>query len=118
MRIIDNITKIASSKGISQAFICEKLGKRRNYLFNLKTQNKNPSDDQMGIIANVLNVTVEELTGRTDDPTPEKEKSPSNDGLSENEKVMLQMFRTVPEDRQTELLSLIESALKISGLLQ
>ena len=48
----------------------------------------------------------------------QKEKSPSNDGLSENEKVMLQLFRTVPEDRQTELLSLIESALKMNGLLQ
>ena len=93
MCIIDNITKIASSKGISQAFICEKLGKRRNYLFNLKTQNKNPSDDQMGIIANVLNVTVEELTGRTDDPTPEKEKSPSNDGLANDEALIVQLYR-------------------------
>lgn len=51
-------------------------------------------------------------------PGIDNKKSPSNDGLSENEKVMLQMFRTVPEDRQDELLSLIESALKMNGLLQ
>lgn len=77
MCIIDNITKIANSKGISQAFICEKLGKQRNYLFNLKSHNKNPSDEQMGIIANVLNVTVESLMGNTYDPSSENKKSSS-----------------------------------------
>lgn len=118
MCIIDNITELAEKKGVSQTFICDSLGKKRNYLFNLKRTNKEPSDSQMAVIANVLNTSVAYLKGETDDPSPQKEKSPSNDGLSENERVMLQLFRTVPEDRQTELLSLIESALKMNGLLQ
>lgn len=110
MCIIDNITKIASSKGISQAFICEKLGKRRNYLFNLKTQNKNPSDDQMGIIANVLNVTVEELTGRTDDPTPEKEKSPSQMDELLNDpdfKLILDAYREMSPEQKKQARALL-----------
>lgn len=77
MDIISNITNLADTKGVSQTFICDKLEKKRNYLFNLKKQNKEPSDDQMVIIANVLGTTVEYLKGETDDPAPAKEKSPS-----------------------------------------
>lgn len=77
MDIISNITSLADNKGISQAFICDKLGKKRNYLFNLKKQNKEPSEDQMAIIANVLGTTIAYLKGETDDPEKQQQKSPS-----------------------------------------
>lgn len=53
------------------------------------------------------------------DTTDEKQKSPSNkDGLTNFQLTILQLLECVPEDRQDELASLIESALKMSGLLK
>lgn len=121
MSTVDRITSLAKQKGITQAFICDQFNLNRNWFATIRKYNIKISDERLNIIAGILGTTVAYLKEETDDPAVpslEKEKSPSNDGLSENEKVMLQLFRTVPEDRQTELLSLIESALKMNGLLQ
>lgn len=48
----------------------------------------------------------------------EDNRETSDNILTENENAMLQLFRMVPEDRQSELIALIESALKMNGLLQ
>ena len=118
MCIADNIISFAKGKGIKQTYICKQLGLDPSYLRTVKRDGTNIPEERLQLIADILGTTAAYLKGKTDDPSPQKEKSPSNDGLSENEKVMLQLFRTVPEDRQTELLSLIESALKMNGLLQ
>lgn len=110
------IKELRESRKIKQKEMAEILQVPNNTYNQWENEKRQPDHDMLVRIAEYFGVTVDYLLGREEEP--QKEKSPSNDGLSENEKVMLQLFRTVPEDRQTELLSLIESALKMNGLLQ
>lgn len=59
-------------------------------------------------LANAFNVSQEYLMG-----WEEKKKSPSEPELTEGEKLMLKLFRQIPEDRQAEALELLRVALKM-----
>ena len=59
-------------------------------------------------LANAFNVSQEYLMG-----WEEKKNSPSEPQLTEGEKLMLELFRKIPEDRQPEALDLLRVALKM-----
>ena len=59
-------------------------------------------------LATALNVSQEYLMG-----WEEKEESPDERPLTEGEKMMLELFRKIPEDRQSEALDLLRVALKM-----
>lgn len=94
MSTVDRITNLAKDKGITQAFISGKLGVHRNWLSCVKRDNLKISDERLVIIADVLGTTVAYLKCETDDPLPEKEKSPSfSDGLANDEALVVQLYR-------------------------
>lgn len=64
--------------------------------------------DKIAALAKALGVTPEYLMG-----WEEKEISPAKPELSEGEKMMLELFRRIPEDRQSEALELLRVALKM-----
>jgi repressor LexA len=68
---------------------------------------KYPRIDKIEILANYFGVLksdlIEESTG--------KKTSPSEANLSEGEKMLLELFRRVPEDQQTLVLQMIRAAL-------
>ena len=57
-------------------------------------------------LANAFNVSQEYLMGW-------EEKNPSEPKLTEVEKLMLELFRKIPEDKQSEALDLLRVALKM-----
>lgn len=59
-------------------------------------------------LANAFNVSQEYLMG-----WEVKEKNPSEPKLTEVEKLMLELFRKIPEDKQLEALDLLRVALKM-----
>lgn len=120
MLAIDKILYLSEKKGVTQSFICKQIGVDRSWLRTVKKQNSTISPERLTQIADILGTTVEYLNGETDDPAvPENKKSPSNmDGLTEFQSTILRLLDCVPEDRQDELASLVESALKMSGLLK
>lgn len=59
-------------------------------------------------LSNAFNVSQEYIMG-----WDEKEKSPSEVQLTEGEKLMLDLFRQIPTDRQPEALDLLRVALKM-----
>ena len=59
-------------------------------------------------LASAFNVSQEYLMG-----WDEKESSPTEPELSEGEKMMLELFRRIPEDRQAAALELLRAALKM-----
>lgn len=59
-------------------------------------------------LSNAFNVSQEYIMG-----WDEKEKSPSEAQLTEGEKLMLDLFRQIPTDRQPEALDLLRVALKM-----
>ena len=64
--------------------------------------------DVIGKLSAALNVSQEYLMG-----WEEKKDSPTEVQLSEGEKMMLELFRKIPEDRQAEAIDLLRVALKM-----
>jgi transcriptional regulator with XRE-family HTH domain len=96
MSVIDRIAILAEKKGISQAFICKQLGVQRNWVSTARRQQSNVSDERIATIAVILGTSVAYLKGETDDPSLEKEKSPSEvDELSDDEKIVMYMYRSI-----------------------
>ena len=104
MAIIDTVLQLAKEKGISQAFICNKLGLSRNYLSEVKKGKTKISDDRIATIAVILNTTPEYLKGETD--VKEKPAGESTDGLSDYEVRMLAWFRSLPPEKRKAILEI------------
>jgi repressor LexA len=68
----------------------------------------NMKRDKIASLAKALGTTPEYLMG-----WDEKEDSPSEPQLTEGEKLMLELFRRIPEDRQSAALELLRAALKM-----
>lgn len=64
--------------------------------------------DKIVLLSKALDVSPSYLFG-----WEEKEISPSEPELTEGEKLMLELFRQIPEDRQNEALDLLRVALKM-----
>ena len=98
------------------------LGISKQRYSNYELDKREPDHGLLLSIAALYNVSTDYLLGISDIPnnnTENKEKSPSaKDGLTDFQSTILQLLDHVPEDRQDELASLIESALKMSGLLK
>lgn len=75
---IDRVIQLAKEKGVSQAYICGKLGLRRTYLADVRLGKDSIPDDRLAIIADILNTTPEYLKGETDQK--EKPAGESTDG--------------------------------------
>jgi transcriptional regulator with XRE-family HTH domain len=64
--------------------------------------------DKIVLLSNALDVSPSYLFG-----WDEKKSSPSEPTLTEGEKLMLELFRQIPEDRQSAALELLKAALKM-----
>ena len=64
--------------------------------------------EKIVLLSKALDVTPSYLFG-----WEEKESSPSELQLTEGEKLMLELFRRIPEDRQPAALELLRAALKM-----
>lgn len=90
MSTIDRVLQLTKEKGISQAFICGKLGLRRTYLSEVRMGKDSLPDDRLAIIADILDTTPEYLKGETD----VKEKTPAEPGerTVSDEDIMFALF--------------------------
>lgn len=104
MSIIDFVLHLAKEKGISQAFICNKLGLSRNYLAEVKKGKTSLTDDRLAVIADILNTTPEYLKGETD--TKEKPAGESTDGLSDYDARLLDWFHSLPPEKRQAILEI------------
>lgn len=101
---IDRVIQLAKEKGVSQAYICGKLGLRRTYLADVRLGKDSIPDDRLAIIADILNTTPEYLKGETDQK--EKPAGESTDGLSDYEVRMLAWFRSLPPEKRRAILEI------------
>ena len=118
-----HIEELCKLKGVSITQMCRDLNITRSALSELKNgRTQRLSIKYTKLILEYFEVDMtafERPITELQDIYLKKEKSPSpKDGLTEFESTILQLLAHVPEDRQDELASLIESALKMSGLLK
>lgn len=104
---IDKIKKRAKEKGISVAFICERVGKTRTFLNDVRNRGGDISAQNLDIIAEILDVNVEYLRDETEVVTSYKSESPSE--MSKRDSLALKAFRSLTVEEQEFFLSLMRS---------
>lgn len=114
MSTIDNVLQLSREKGVSQAFICNKLGLSRNYLSEVKKGKTSLTDDRLIIIADLLNTTPEYLKGETD--IKEKPAISKDDELLAALKdpqiyKLVRQLKDAPQEERDRLERIIDAAL-------
>ena len=117
MSTIDRVLQLSKEKGITQAFICGKLGVRRTYLSEVRIGKDSLPDDRLAIIANILNTTPEYLKGETDTKdTKEKPATSQDDELISALKdpqimKLVKRLYDAPKEERDRLERIIDAAL-------
>lgn len=112
------IARALAIRGMRQSELCEKTGIPKSAISQYISGAFLPKQDRTFLIAEALNVDPVWLMGY-DVPMEKKEEakqnniSPTEPQLSEGEKLMLELFRLIPEDRQPAALELLRAALKM-----
>lgn len=118
--LYERIQTLCKNKGVSGSRMCLDLGMSKSTLSDMKNgRTKGLSVPNAQKIAGYFGITVDELYGnsakkdQTTNGDLENKNSPSELSLTEGEKLMLELFRQIPEDRQSEALDLLRVALKM-----
>jgi transcriptional regulator with XRE-family HTH domain len=105
--LYERIQTLCKAKGVTGSRMCLDLGISKSTLSDIKCgRKKGISTDNAQKIASYLGVTVGYLLGEE-----ETKKSPVEPMLNEGEKMLLDLFRQIPEDRQQVVIAMIKAAL-------
>lgn len=105
------IKELRKEKGLTLEQVANVVGVGKSTVRKWETgMIANMKRDKIALLAKALGTTPAYLMGWKE---PEKEVSPTEPELSEGEKLMLQLFRQIPEDRQQAALDLLRAALKM-----
>ena len=107
----DRIKRGLQVKGMKQAELCQITKIPKSAISQYISGAFEPKQDRIYLIAKALNVSEAWLMGF--DVPMEREKSPQSDSpdLSNGEKILLDLFNQVPEDKQKLVLQMIRAAL-------
>lgn len=106
------LKKALSMRNMTQADLCQKTKIPKSALSEYIKGLYDPKQDRLLILAEALNVDPVWLMGFDVPMTKEDKKiSPHEPTLTEGEKVMLELFRTIPEEQQPMVLAMIRAAL-------
>lgn len=106
------ISKALSIRGIKQSELCALAKIPKSSLSLYLSGAYEPKQDRIYDMAQVLDVDPVWLMG-FDVPMEKQQSSPDKQELTEGEKLVLELFRKIPEDRQPEALELLQVALKM-----
>jgi transcriptional regulator with XRE-family HTH domain len=107
------IKALRQEKGLTLEYVATVVGVGKSTVRKWETgMIANMKRDKIAALAKALGTTPAYLMGWKEEDT-EKMDSPSEPQLTEGEKLMLELFRKIPEDRQPEALDLLRVALKM-----
>ena len=105
------IKDLRTEKGLTLEQVAEVVGVGKSTVRKWETgMIANMRRDKIAALAEALGTTPAYLMGWSDGGT---KKAPDQPKLTEGEKLMLELFRQIPEDRQPEALDLLRVALKM-----
>lgn len=106
--IAKNLTYYVNRSGKTQKEISEIVGVATSTFNDWMKGKKYPRIDKIEILANYFGILKSDLIEDKD-----KKTSPEEPKLTEGEKLVLELFRKIPEDRQPEALELLRVALRM-----
>ena len=105
----NNILRIRKSLGLTQEELANRMGyKSKSTINKIELGINDIPQSKIVQFAEVLGTTPAELMGWNEE---DKNSSPTEESLTEGEKVLIDLFRRVPEDKQRMLLDMIRVAL-------
>ncbi len=112
LTLYERLCYLCKQKGISGGKMCSDLGLSRSVMTDLKSGRKKGFSAEIAQkIAIYFGVSVAYLLGEETEESSETKKSPSVE-LTEGERMLLELFRKVPENQQQMVLQMISVALK------
>lgn len=107
----ERLSQALRIKGIRQSDLCQATKIPKSSISQYLSGDFEPKQDRIYLLAKALNVSEAWLMGY-DVPMERQKNSPSkSDELNEGEKMLLDLFRRVPEDKQKIVLQMIRVAL-------
>lgn len=116
--LYERIIALCTERGIKGGKLCTDLGMSKGTLTDLKMGRQTGlSASKAQKIADYFGVTVGYLLGKEEKPTVtgEQKEIPDQPELTEEEKELLELFRTVPEEYQPLVLSKVRAAVELLG---
>ena len=105
--LYDRIQTLCKSKGVSGSRMCLDLGLSKSTLSDIKSgRKKGVSTETAKKIAGYLDVSVGYLLGEEE---KEKSTTPEDDGLSDNQRVLIEFAKSLSEDQAALALRLLKS---------
>lgn len=100
-----------SVRNMTQSELCKQTKIPKSALSEYVKGLYEPKQDRLLILSEALNVDPVWLMGFNVPMENEQKKFSPHDTLTEGEKVMLELFRRIPEDQQPIVLAMINAAL-------
>ena len=110
----ERIKRALRIRGMKQSELCQITKIPKSAISQYISGAFEPKQDRVYLIAKALNVNEAWLMGY-DVPIERERVSPEEPKLSEGEKMLLDLFRRVPEDKQQLVLQMIRAALNTKG---
>ena len=104
-----NLAHYLEQSGKEQKVVAEDIGVAPSTFNEWMKAKKYPRMDKIEMLANYFGILKSDLI----EAVTENGYSPSEPQLTEGEKMMLELFRRIPEDRQAVALELLRAALKM-----
>ena len=102
------IRELREARGMSLEDVAKLCGTTRQAIYKYENEIvTNIPYDRIILLAKALNTTPSQLFDWKED----KKISPSEESLTEGEKVLLELFRQIPEEQQEIVLNMIKAAL-------
>ena len=102
-----NLAKYLHRSGKSQREMAEIVGVSSSSFNEWMMAKKYPRMDKIEFMANYFGILKSDLIEKEED----KKSSSDEEGLTEGEKQVLELFRAIPEDQQPVVLAMIRAAL-------
>lgn len=114
MRIFaQRLKTVREERNVSATELAEALGVNKTTIYRYETGAfKALKAELLHALADYLNVNPDYLTGATDNKRPVKEAEALMADITDDEKMLLELFRRVPVESQQMVLGMIRAALQ------
>ena len=109
--IASNIRRARIAAHMTQAEAADKLGITAQAISNFERGVNGIENSLLLQMCDIYGTNMNNIVGEDND---EKENSPDELALTEGERMLLELFRQIPEDRQQLVLQMIRAALSTS----
>lgn len=106
---IDRIRELAKAQGVSMRYLCELVGKKRNFLAMVALGKDYVDENELTIIASRLGTTVDYLTGKTDEPGVSIQQRIDAAITAKEADELTALFETLSEEDRQKALAILRA---------